>query len=51
MKKESTTKNETTQLEKALRDANKKNEQLAKKLEESKVMINFLKKELKKNNG
>jgi septal ring factor EnvC (AmiA/AmiB activator) len=51
MKKETTTKNEKAKLEKALKDANKKIEQLAKKLEKSKSVNDQLKKELKKNNG
>ncbi len=49
MKKETTTKKEIARLEKALKIANKKNEQLTEKLEKVKAIKDQLRRELKKN--
>lgn len=51
MKKETTPEKENAQLHKALKKANKEKEKLAKKLEDTKIKADQLRKELKKNDG
>lgn len=51
MKKETTTTKKEAQLMEALKKANKENEKLAKKLEQSRIKSDRLRKELKKNDG
>lgn len=51
MKKETTTTKKEAQLMEALKKANKENEKLAKKLEQSRISSDRLRKELKKNDG